>query len=470
MPFITVDEQLAARSSTDVGNKFITRYMPELDPVAVKVYLLALYICQSGQNCYTVDDFAKKLCLTEEQTKKYFEYLDEFELVAVTSYTPFEIKILDPDNTMGKPKKLHPEKYEGLYEEIQALIAGRMVSQNEFRDYLILLEDYSFERNALIMIISYCVNLKGDNISAAYIKKVAKNFEAEGLTTVEKVEGKLSTYTTATAILLKLFTAMGIKRQPAVEDGELYSKWSSMGFSDDALLCAARSFKTKSMEKLDGVVLELYKHKLFDPVEIDDYRKNRDSLYNATYRLAKALGVYMSDPSPYIENYTVKWFGYGFSADCLERIATYCFLSGKNSFEKADDFILSLYGDGIVDDEGVSDYIARLAEDDKFIKNIFAECGLTRKIIPHDRELLALWRNWGFTDDMILNAARRASSVGNPVAYMNNVLSAWKNSGVFKPGDIPSADKPQNRKGKRNLEEEWRSTLAMLSEEAENRD
>ncbi len=470
MPFITVDEELAARSVTDVKNKFITRYMPELDAAAVKVYLFALYLCQNGQVQYTLTDFAQKLNMTEDQLKKYFEYLDEYELVSVTSYTPFEIKILDTDNVSGRPKKLHPEKYEGLYEEIQAIIAGRMVSQNEFRDYLILLEDYSFERNALIMIIAYCVNLKGDKIAPAYIKKVARNFEAEGLTSVAKVEQKLSSYTSATAKLINLFTVMGIKHQPAVEDGELYSKWTGMGFGDEAVLCAARAFRTRTMEKLDAVMLELYNRKLFDSIEIDDYRKNRDSLYSATYAIAKALGVYMNDPSPYIENYTAKWFSYGFSAQCLEKIATYCFLSGMNSFERTNDFVSHLYEQGIVDDTSVHDTLNKLAENDRFIRQIFTSCGLTRKIIPHDRELLSVWRDWGFDDEMILLAAQRAAGTGNPIAYMNNILSSWKNAGAFTPADIPAAKASPSRSAKRNLEDEWRSTLALLNGQSDEKE
>ncbi len=462
MPFITVEDELVKKSVTDVGNKFITRYLPELDAMAVKVYLFALYICQNGQNYYTFGDFAKKLNMDEEQLAKYFEYLDEFELIAITSYTPFEIKILDIDNLSGKPKRLHPEKYEGLYEEIQALIAGRMVSQNEFRDYLVLLEDYSFERNALVMIISYCVNLKGDKISPAYIKKVATSFEQEGCTTVAKVEEKLSSYTNATSALIRLFAVMGIKRQPAVEDGELYNKWTGLGFSDDALLCTAKIFKAKSPEKLDRTVLELYKNKKFDPVEIDDYRKSRDSLYNATYRIARCLGVYMEDPSPYVENYTVKWYSYGFDAETLEKIATYCFLNGHNSFEKTDEFISKLYEDGVVDDDSVADLLERLAEDDKFVRRIFSACGLTRKIIPHDRQLLSLWRGWGFGDDMILAAAQRATSAGNPVAYMNNILSSWKNSGIFSVGLIPETKKSAEPK-KRSVLDKWRSTIEKYS-------
>lgn len=467
MPFITVEDELVKKSVTDVGNKFITRYLPELDAMAVKVYLFALYICQNGQNFYTPEDFAKKLNLTEDELKKYFEYLDEFELIAITSYTPFEIKILDVDNLSGKPKRLHPEKYEGLYEEIQALLAGRMVSQNEFRDYLVLLEDYSFERNALVMIISYCVNLKGDKISPAYIKKVAESFEREGCTTLAKVEEKLSSYTNATSALIRLFAAMGIKRQPAVEDGELYNKWSEMGFSDDALLCAAKTFKAKTPEKLDRIVLELYNNKKFDPVEIDDYRKSRDSLYSATYKIARCLGIYMDDPAPYVENYTVKWYSFGFDAQSLEKIATYCFLNGLKSFEKADGFIVKLYEEGIVDGDSIEEYLDRLAEDDKFIRKIFDACGLTRKIIPHDRQLLDVWRGWGFDGEMISAAASRAASAGNPVAYMNNILSSWKNSGIFAVEDIPAAKGGTPAPKKRSVLDKWRSTIEKYSSEGD---
>ena len=48
MTFISVAEELTKKSFTAVENKFITKYLPELDPVAVKVYLYGLYICQNN--------------------------------------------------------------------------------------------------------------------------------------------------------------------------------------------------------------------------------------------------------------------------------------------------------------------------------------------------------------------------------------------------------------------------------------
>ncbi len=449
MAFISVAEELTKKSVTGIENKFIIKYLPELDPFAVKVYMYAVYLYQNGQSTHTLSDLAAKLKITEEQAKEYFEYLESMELVAITSVSPFEVKILDCDNYYGKPKVLHPEKYDGLYEEIQSVFGdGRMVSQDEFREYLIFLEEYGFERNALLMVVNYCVNLKGDTIGAAYIKKVLKNFASDDTTTAKRVEEKLSSYTASTASLLKIFSACGIKRSPAAEDGEFYNKWIALGFDDDAIISAAKCFKYKSLEKLDLALHELYKNKKFDAKEIADYRKTKDSLYETAVGVAKALGVYISDPTPYVENYVSTWSGYGFGNDALLKIANYCFLSGRNSFDGMNDFVLNLYNQAFVDDDSVNGLLIQLAEDDKFIKTVLSACGLTRKIIPYDRQALTRWRDWGFNEAMILKAAELSASKNNPVAAMNYLLSTWKNGGIYTVEQIPTGNKNTKQKGK----------------------
>ena len=85
MPFITVSDEVAKKSFTQVENKFITKYLPVLEPLSVKVYLYSLYIYQCGNVHYTIDDMAQTLGLTSDDVKNYFEYLEELELVSVTS-------------------------------------------------------------------------------------------------------------------------------------------------------------------------------------------------------------------------------------------------------------------------------------------------------------------------------------------------------------------------------------------------
>lgn len=456
MAFISAADGFIKKSVTSVENKFISKYLPTMDPVAVKVYLYSLFLMQSGLQ-YELNDLAQSLSIDCEKLKEYYIYLEELELVSIVNRSPFEIKILEAENISGAPKKFKPEKYSDFTKNAQNVLKGRMISTNEFREYFLLMEEYGFDQNALIMIINYCVNLHGDNIRFAYIKKVAKSFAKEGATTAKKVDEKLSAYTSSTPALINLFNAAGIKKQPDIDDDKLYKKWTfELGFDEKAIICAAKCFKTKTCEKLDCALGELYKNKKFDVKEIEDYCQNKNSVYELTLTIAKSLGVYMQTPAPYVENYVNIWCNYGFSGDSLKEISSYCFKEGKNSFSEMDGLISSLYNDGIVAENSVCAYIEKQRKDGKLLKDILSACGLTRKIIPWDRECLAKWREWRFTEDMLFEAAKLSSGKSNPTAYMNGILSSWKSEKIFTTDKIPSLFKQNIAPAPQNSEKDLR--------------
>ena len=113
MALISVSDGFAKKSFTSVENKFITKYMPVLDPVAVKVYLFALYILNNGLTSYSLEDLATRLSITSDEAKNYFEYLEEFELVSIVSHSPFEVKILEAENA----KKIQAGKIRRFYQK-----------------------------------------------------------------------------------------------------------------------------------------------------------------------------------------------------------------------------------------------------------------------------------------------------------------------------------------------------------------
>ena len=442
MAFISLSPELSQKSFTSVENKFITKYMPVLEPVSVKVYLYGLYL-SANNNAFTIDDLASSLNLSTEQAVNCFEYLDEFELVQIICRAPFEVRYLDAENVSGAPKRYKPEKYADFAKSVQSIIKGRMISTNEYREYFYLMEEYGFEQSALLMIINYCVSMRGDDIRIQYIKKVAKSFAAEGATTAKKVDEKLAQFTSSTPSLLKIFAAAGISRRPDVDDDKLYKKWSAeLGFSDDAIAAAAKFFKAKSVEKIDEALGELYRNKKFDVKEIDFYCRNKNSVHAATVEIARLLGVYMQNSAPYIDNYVNVWCDRGYELSTLKKLASYCFTHGNKSFEDMDSFIKELYNQGIIERKAVDSYIEMTNAEDELLKSVLTACGLTRKIIPLDREFLSRWRQWDFSDPMILRAAELSAGKNNPIAYMNGVLSSWKTSGIFTPDKIESAAKP----------------------------
>lgn len=436
MPFISVAPELLNKGFTGVQNKFITKYLPVLDGDAVKVYLYALYACANNRDC-SAKEMADALSVPEDKIAGYFNYLEEYELVAVLSLNPLEIKILDADNVSGKPKKIRPEKYADFSKSVQQIIKGRMISTNEFREYFSLMEDYGLEQSALLMIINYCVNLRGDDIRFQYIKKVAKDFAESGANTASKVESRLSSCTASTPALMRIYSAAGIKKKPDWEDDRLYAKWTSdMGFDEKAICTAAKLFRTRTAEKLDSALGELYKNKKFDPKEIRDYCDKKNSVYNDTLAIARELGVYMQNASPYIENYVNKWYDLGYSSDSLKALANYAFKRGGGDFENLNSLVQSLCDGGIVTDESVREHLQKAEEDDKFIRHILSVCGLSRKIINSDRENLRRWRSWDFSDGMIERAAEMSCGKSNAPAYMNGILSVWKSENVTTPDKI----------------------------------
>ncbi|MCD8293650.1 MAG: DnaD domain protein [Clostridia bacterium] len=438
MAFVTPSEEILRKSTTDIENKFITKYMPELDPVAVKVYLYLVYICRNSPSL-TMQDLCQALSVTEEDCANILKYLEEYELISVISMSPCEVKILDVENVSGAPKRYKPEKYSDFAKAAQGIITGRMIDTGEYQEYFSLIEE-GFDQNALLMVITYCVDLKGPEIRKQYIIKVARNFEQDGDTTVRKVEDRLSNYSASTAALIKIFSAAGLRRQPDVSDDKFYKKWTAeMGFSDDAIICAARHFKAKSVERIDAAMEELYNNKKFAVKEIEDYCDNRSSIYSMTIDIAKSLGVYIQNCAPYVENYMNGWISSGYSRDSLLTISRYCFRCGMSSFDGMNDFIQTLYSAGIVSDGSVESYLEQLMQDDKLIKQILSICGISRRIVSQDRARLSAWREWSFPDEMILEAAKISVGKSNPIAYMNGILSGWKKDGIYKPADIPSS-------------------------------
>ena len=91
---------------------------------------------------------------------------------------------------------------------------------------------------------------------------------------------------------------------------------------------------------------------------------------------------------------------------------------------------------GIITLSSVGDYFERLKKTDEFISSLLAVVGLNRRPNPWDRENVLMWKGWNFSEEMILQAAKLSAGKSSPIAYMNGILSNWKNDGVFTKEQI----------------------------------
>ncbi|MCD8209151.1 MAG: DnaD domain protein [Bacteroidales bacterium] len=445
MAFVSTERKLKDKSFTSIENNFITNYMKYLPGDTVKVYIYALYVAKNGNSADTLDDMAASLEMDREYVEKQFEDLKTYDLVEITSRSPFEIEILDCENVYGKLRKHNEEKYAGFYTAVQKILKSRSVMPGETNDYIYLMDEYGIDTQAMIKIIGYCATLKDDSIGYRYINTVIRSFIREGCVTERRVSEKLDAYRNATPAIIRIFNECGIKRKPDIDDENFYKKWTSeMGFNEKAIIAAGKLYKSKSVERIDEALTELYNNKKFDPVEMKAFYSARDEIYKATLKIAKNLGVYIQTPEPYVNNYVGKWYDAGYTLDTLVLISNRCFLVGKNRFDDMNAFIDELLKEGVVDKGDVEDYIIKEREVDDFLKSVLSACGLSRNVIKADRDALTLWQSWGFDREMILNAANLSAGKGKPFAYLNSVLSKWKTEGIMSTAAYESSKSAGN--------------------------
>lgn len=437
MAFCSYDKELLSATDTLVDNKFLSRYMPEATGDAVKVYLYGLYACAVGGDELSIDKFAEELKLDKAVVIDCFRFWDELGIITILSEDPFLVKYLRISSL--KPKKYNLEKYTGFNRALQVLIPDRMITTTEYSAYFQLMEDFSIKPEAMLMIVRYCVELKGSSIGFRYVLKVANDFASRGITTVSKIEKELSDYTSRTGAAGEIFAALIPNRKPDIDETNLVKKWTeNYAFDVDSVLFAAKQIKTKNLQRLDRELSTLFANKKFSLQELKSYYKERATAVELAYEINKALSVYVEVIDPVVDNYVVPWLNKGYEKDSLLFLANYCFKKNKRSLEDLNEIIEKAYKNGLITLNSIAEYVKSTSLDDEFIKLILSASGLSRRPTEWDRENLKSWRGWNFSDEMILYAAKTADGKNNPVAYINAVLSSWKSDGVFSPDKIPS--------------------------------
>ena len=166
------------------------------------------------------------------------------------------------------------------------------------------------------------------------------------------------------------------------------------------------------------------------------YFDKKQAVFELAVKINKALSIYVEVVDTVIDTYLNKWISYGFSDDTLLFIASNCFKSGKKSLQEME----FLRSHGFIDLSSVSDYFDDIIKTDQFILKMLQTAGISRRPTAWDRENLNIWKSWNFTEEMILYASSLSAGKSSPIAYMNGILSNWKNNQIFTPENIDKAN------------------------------
>ncbi len=439
MGFCYFSKDFTNNAYTSVENRFIVKYMPQAEDVAVKIYLYGLYLCQNPARDFTLENCAEVLRLPAEKIVEAFEFWEDCDLVQIVCRDPFTLEYLPVSASDGRPKKVRYEKYADFNKELQRKMqgVGIFLEYSTLQKYMNFLQTNEMEQQAFLLIVEYCIRRSGAAVSHAEIFNKARNFVKRGLFTYSQVEKALSDFNVHTADLKKVLSALGgYRREPDESDYALFSKWLGEGFETGAVLAAAKTFKRGSMQSLDVLLEELKEKGVFTAQAAEEYLAERERLCSLTYKIAKNLGLKISSPLVYAEEYTRKWIDLGFEDEGnLCALALFCTKTERNSFSQMDELVARLHEEAYTD-ENVQEYLKEKQKDLKLLSKIQSLCGTVRQN-EANLNMLAVWRKWNFGDDMIAEAAVRAANTAHPLSYINKILSSWKRDGIFSPKDIP---------------------------------
>ena len=420
-------------SFTLVDNLFINEHLPHCSEKQLKVYLYGLYMCSMPERMNSLDEMCATLDVTEAELLAIYTDFEDAGLCRVVSKNPLEVAYCSLKRAMQPPKKYKSEKWNDFNRELQELFHERMLTPNEYNEYYAFLDSVKMDRDAMLMIARYCIELKGESVRYPYILTVARNWANEGVRTVADVENKLNEYEAQSEDMRAVLAALGRKGGAELEEKQMLTKWTrSWGFTLPAVLEAAKSLKGgKSFRKLDSRLDEFYRMSVFTAEDMRDYNARREHLTDLAVRINKTIGVFYGSVDHILEVYTSPWLEKGFSEEALLTVAHYCFLSGIRTLEGMNGVVDKFYSQGLLTVDAINAFIGEQVEQDERIKKIVEATGRERGVTASDRNYYRTWSAaWGFADDVILYAAELSAGRSYPVSAINRLLSEWKAQGV----------------------------------------
>ncbi len=446
MSFCAFSKDFTANMYTSVENQFITKYLPQADGDAVRAYLYGLYLCECRQE-FDAAAAAKLLRIPYRRFAEIFDFWEECDLVQILSREPLFVEYLPVNTAVGKPKTVKPEKYAEFNRELYKLLqkAGKEFRPFEMQKILEFLEKEPMEQQAFLLVVEYCVKKDGEKLSFSHVINKAQKLCRDSKYTYEQVEADLADFNVHEKELSRIFTLLGIYRKPQENDYDFLEKWYARGMETGAVFAAAEFLKKGTLPTLDALIGELSEHDATDEERAREYLARREMLAAIVFKVARKLGIKVQNPRPYADEYAEKWADRGYGEEELTLLAGLGMKLGYG-FPELDALLETLYQGGIVDGESVKEYCAAQDSLLKLLQRVQSVCGVVKKT-QATLAMIETWRRqWNFSDEMIMEAARRSANASAPLPYMNKLLSEWKRAGAMAVSEIPEraeAAKPE---------------------------
>lgn len=284
-----------ASNYTPISNIFIDNYMPKARGEFVKVYLLGLKYCVSGELGVSSSIIASALHLLETDVLNAWSYWNDegiIKMIPEDNMGNFSIEFIDLSNSMNSNeqdidllKELDNNSTKDMLLDIEKLI-GRPLSTKEVTMYISWIRDFNFEPEIILLLIQYCTS-KGKT-DYRYIETVAISWHDSNIRTIEEAQNFIRQHEDKWVNIRKILNYIGIKDGEVMKpQEEMLTKWlTTYNFPLEVIfkscdVCFHRINKA-DFKYIDGILNSWHKDgiKTINDVLVKDSKKSTKKTNN----------------------------------------------------------------------------------------------------------------------------------------------------------------------------------------------
>lgn len=446
---ISLSKQLKSIQQVTLANTFICEYMPVAPEQYTKVYLMGLALMSSDNS--GLEQIAVTLSMDANAVLEAFGYWHEQGLVNYST-DPLSIEYIPVTPLSGRIKKFSKEKYKAFNEQLHSMIKDRNILPSEYNEYYSCIETYGIEIEAMLIIIAYCIRLKGNSVGSAYILAVARNLAHAGARTYDRVQEHLSGLDLYDEDLKAVLKTLKIRRGAEHNDKNLLHKWKKeLGFSQEVIIKVAKNVTKGGIDTLNMLLTRYYENNIFTMKEITAFNDARDKTFALTKNILKILGLRYDSFDYIIETYISPFLRQGFSEESLCLIADYCFRRNIRGLEGMNGVVQKFYKQGLVSVQSINGFLSDSIAQDGDVKEVLAKLNLLRPVTSYDRDYYKTWtRDWNTSKELLDYACSLSKDKTSPVSYLNSILASWYEKKITTLKDAKAvSENPSGGKGEK---------------------
>jgi len=427
------DDNGSRFGAMSVDNIFILDYLPLAGGDAVKVYLYALYCAAHPKEDMSVTELAHDLSMQEKDVEAALRYWERRHLITRQSDSPLAYICHSPlEVSLAGRQTIEPDlAYVAFSEDMYAMFGDRRkLRPAEISLAYDWVQDYGIQSGVVLMFLSDCIARRGIQFSFRSVQGELARMCEKGITGIEDAESYFRHSREIEDGARAVLRRFSRRSTPSQDEMDLYRKWiEEWEYTPKAILaaCAETTKGEPTFAYLDGILkgIRTRAAEQNTAVRTDEDVKAAITGGEGLRAFAKVLGV----RSPQVLSGTYQRLCQEHDPDLVLFAAEEARRMSGN-LETAEKY-LEIYKRMNLTTRGqAQDYMNEVRSVNRVLYRIFEACGQTGKPNKADRELYQQWREWGFSEEMMLLAAAQSKNADARIPYLNKVLEGWHNDGI----------------------------------------